>query len=195
MPTLIVFLLSMATSAWAVDSTVVLGMARGDAAKYNVEFMRYDRTIPLFTENNIQASLFDWGMLYRENLTEEQLYQNFKKYHVISFCTSPEGIHKLDDKGRKRAEVVGKALMRYVQEGGGLFVQPLPVRYPSGEDEKYWNLVLAPFGLEILHEGIFDKTRAFEGKTIGKATFWFTRNILPHPVTEGVSGLCLPLHA
>ncbi|MEI6166931.1 MAG: hypothetical protein WCS52_07030 [bacterium] len=189
-------LLAMATFAGAAEAKpkVVLGLGSGDAAKYNVEFMRFDRRIPLFTENNIQASLFDASGLCRENWTEEQLYQTFRKYHVIAFGTSPEGVYKLDDQFLKRAEVVGKALMRYVQEGGGLFVQPQPVRYPGGDDEKYWNLVLAPFGLEILHEGLFDKTRAFEGKTIGKATFWFTRNILPHPVTEGVSGLCLPLH-
>lgn len=48
--------------------------------------------------------------------------------------------------------------------------------------------------MEILHEGVFDKTLQFEGRTISKATFWFTRNILPHPVTEGVRALCLPLH-
>ena len=37
--------------------------------------------------------------------------------------------------------------------------------------------MLAPLGAKILHEGVFDKTRTFEGQTLGKATFWHTRNI------------------
>ena len=48
-------------------------------------------------------------------------------------------------------------------------------------------------GLQILHEGVFDKTRAYEGQTNGKATFWYTENIRPHVVTEGVKRLYLPL--
>ncbi|MBU4365778.1 MAG: hypothetical protein KKF10_01445, partial [Verrucomicrobia bacterium] len=188
------FLLALGTSTWAAEPKVILGLGSGDAEKYNVEFMQFDRMIPLYAENNIQASLMENAGLCRQDQTEENLYKTFKQYHVIAFSTSFVGVYRLDDQFRKRAAVVGKALARYVQEGGGLFLDPLPVLYPGSDDEKYWNLVFAPFGLEILHEGVFDKTRAFQGKTLGTTTFWFTRNIQTHPVTEGVSGLCLPLH-
>ncbi|MCG2660783.1 MAG: hypothetical protein L6437_11130, partial [Kiritimatiellae bacterium] len=187
------FLLALGTSTWAAEPKVVLGLGSGDAAKYNVEFMQFGRMLPLYKEYNIQASLMEGAGLYSRDETEEQLYQTFKQYHVIVTGSTPEGVYKFDDTFRKRAAVVGKALARYVQEGGGLLVQPVPVRYPGSDDEKYWNLVYAPLGLEILHEGVFDKTRAFEGMSLGTATFWFTRNIQAHPVTEGVSGLCLPL--
>ncbi len=180
--------------SWAAETKVVLGLASGDAAKYNVEFMRFDRTIPLYTENNIQASLMEYSGLLNADWSEDKLYQTFKQYHVIAFSTSCEGVFQLDENFRKRAEVLGRALARYVKEGGGLLLKPRPVRYPGNDDEKYWNLVFAPFGLEILHEGVFDKTRAFEGTTLGKSTFWFTRNIQKHPVTEGVACLYLPLH-
>lgn len=151
-------------------------------------------TAPLYTENNIQVAPLNMAGLSREDWTEEKLYDHFKRCHAIVLQPASEGIFKLDDKLRNRAAAAGKALARYVQEGGGLFVKPMPVRYPGSDDEKYWNLVLAPFGMEVLHEGVYDRTRTFQGATLESATFWFTRNIQPHPVTEGVSGLCLPLH-
>ena len=55
--------------------------------------------------------------------------------------------------------------------------------------------MLTPLGAKILHEGAFDKTRVFEGRTLRKATFWHTRNIRAHPVTKEVSCLYLPLHS
>ncbi|MBI4025249.1 MAG: hypothetical protein HY360_09740 [Verrucomicrobia bacterium] len=188
-------LLAAGAPSWAAEPKVVLGLATDDAAKYNVEFMRFDRTIPLYTENNIQASLMESSGLVIADWPEDKLYQTFKQYHVIAIGTPEEGVFQLDEKFRKRAEVAGKALARYVKEGGGLLLKPHPVRYPGSDDEKYWNLVFAPFGLEILHEGVFDKTRAFEGTTLGKATFWFTRNLQAHPVTKDVPCLYLPLHA
>ena len=62
---------------------------------------------------------------------------------------------------------------------------PHPVRYPNSDDEKYWNLVLEPLGVQILHEGVYDKTRSYEGMTITKTPFWFMANIRRHPVTDG----------
>jgi len=177
---------------WADQPTVVLGLGSPDAAKYNVEFMRYDRMVPLFEKHQIQASLMEYEGLFRANWTEQQLYEMFSCYHVITFGTSSEGVYRLDSQWRKRADVVGNALARYVRDGGGLFLLPHPVRYPGSDDEKYWNLVFAPFALKILHEGVFDKTRSFTGKTVGDINFWFTRNIQSHRVTAGVAGLCLP---
>ena len=79
-----------------------------------------------------------------------------------------------------------------MEAGGGLFLQPQSVRYRGSEDELYWNAVFAPLGAKILSGGVFDKTRSFEGTTLGQAIFWSTRNIQAHAVTRDVSCLYLP---
>jgi len=173
---------------------VILGLAAVDADKHNVEFQTYDRMIPVYRQNGIQAALLESSYFYRRDCTEDQLLEKLKRFHVVHLATTEEGVTRFDEKHQRRAPVVGRALARYVEQGGGLFLQPRPVRYPGDEDELYWNAVLAPLGAKILHEGVFDKTRAFEGQTLGKATFWRTSNIQAHPVTRDVSCLALPLH-
>ncbi|MCG2659246.1 MAG: hypothetical protein L6437_03240 [Kiritimatiellae bacterium] len=188
------------TTLFAGDAgpRITLGLTRGDADKYNVEFQKYDRMIPVYTKNGIRTALLEVNPLYRQDATEEQLLASLKRFHVVHLNTTDEGVSRFDEKHKARAAVVGRVLARYVEEGGGLFLQPQSVRYPGDEDELYWNAVLAPLGAKILHEGAFDKTRVFEGKTLYAhvaTTFWFTRNIQSHPVTEGVQSLYLPLHA
>jgi len=174
---------------------IVLGLTAVDADKHNVEFQTYDRMIPVYRENGIRAALLESSFFYRRDGSEDQLLELLKRFHVVHLVTTEEGVTRFDEKHRRRADVVGQALARYVEQGGGLFVQPQPVRYPGDEDELYWNAVLAPLGAKILHEGVFDKTRAFEGQTLGQATFWKTSNLQTHPVTRDVSCLALPLHS
>ncbi|MFH1923161.1 MAG: hypothetical protein ABIP48_25140 [Planctomycetota bacterium] len=118
-----------------------------------------------------------------------QMWQN----EVIQLATTDEGVQKVTPEAEARARIAGAVLARYVREGGGLLLQPRSVRYPGDDDERYWNLVLEPLGCRILHEGNFDPTRQYEGRTLGKATFWFTLAVKPHPVTHGVQCLYLPL--
>ena len=116
-----------------------------------------------------------------------------KQFHVVEL--RPSGQDSLHFNA-KRAATVGRALTRYVKEGGGLFFQPQSDRYIGDADDAYWNAVMAPFDVKILQEGVFDKTRSFEALAMirpGKSTFWHTGNIQPHPVTKGVSSLYLPL--
>lgn len=173
---------------------VLLGLCAVDADKHNVEFQTYDRMIPVYRENGIQAALLESSYFYRRDCTEHQLLEMLKRFHVVHLATTEEGVTRFDEKHQRRAPVVGRALARYVEQGGGLFLQPQPVRYPGDEDELYWNAVLAPLGAKILHEGVFDKTRAFAGQTLSKATFWRTSNIQTHPLIRDVSCLALPLH-
>ena len=173
---------------------MVLGLSRGDADKYNAEFQLYDRMIPVYRENGIQAALLENSLFYGRDCTEEDLLKALKRFHVAHLILPEQAVCRFDAPHQKRAAVVGRALVRYVAEGGGLFLEPQSVRYRGDEDELYWNAVLKPLGATILHEGIFDKTRAFQGQTLGLETFWTTRNVLQHPVTKGVSSLCLPLH-
>lgn len=184
------------------EGPTVVGIGKKEADKYNVEFMQYSRMQPVYRENGIQASLFEFSALTnladytgKKNWKEEDIYKLFKQYHVVHYITTEEGISVVTPELEEHAKIASSALARYVSEGGGLYVQPLAVRYPNTQDEKYANLILAPFGAQILHESTFDKTRSFTGKTYRDAIFWFTSNIKPHPVTEGVRGLCLPLDA
>ncbi len=195
---LLALLLSLLAPSLALaqdQALVVLGLGQYDAPKFNVEFLRFDRMVPVYQENGIQASLMDNGGLYRLHWPEDQLYNLFRQYHAIHITTTEEGVPKLTPELIAQAKVAGAALARYVREGGGLFLQPQGVRYPTDQDEVYWNMVLEPLGCQILHEGAFDKTRQYEGKTLAPATFWYTNSVQPHPVTEGVECLYLPLHA
>ncbi|NTU41965.1 MAG: nitroreductase [Nitrospirales bacterium] len=60
---------------------------------------------------------------------------------------------------KRKAIETGEALKKYVEEGGGLIVIPVGVRYPGHDDEKYWNLVLNPLGTDITREGVADLSR------------------------------------
>ena len=89
-PPLFGLLLALATSTWAAETNVVLGLSSGGQAEaYNVEFQRYSRMLPLYKENNIQASFMDASGLINADWTEDKLYQTFKKYHVCLLYTSP----------------------------------------------------------------------------------------------------------
>ena len=177
---------------------VVLGIGTHEAPKHNTEFLKFSRMLPVYHQNAIQASLVEQDGLHHAGWTEEKLYQLFRAYHVVLVTTTEEGVSKLTPALEAHAKVAGAALARYVRDGGGLFLQPRSVRYPGDEDERYWNLVLEPLGCQILHEGSYDKARAFDGKplpgVIGKLQYWFTKAIQPHAVTEGVRCLYLPLH-
>ena len=174
---------------------IALGLCARDADKYNVEFQQYSRMQPVYRQHGVRAALLELSHFYRRDCSEDRLLELMKRFHVVHLSTTNEGVNRFDEVHKKRAAIVGRALARYVEDGGGLFLQPQSVRYRSAEDELYWNAVLAHVGLRILHEGAFDKTRVFEGRTLHKATFWHTRSIQPHPVTEDVSCLYLPLHA
>ncbi len=176
----------------AAQNPVVLGLSAGEADRHDVEFQRYGRMIPVYKENGIQASLVEYLSLLTPGWSEERIYNLLKTHHVVRLHTGNEGVYQVTPQLAAQARTAGAALLRYVQDGGGLLLQPEPVRYPNSEDEKYWNLVLAPLGVQILHEGIYDTTRNFEGGAVGRIRFWVTRNIAAHPTTEGVQTLCLP---
>jgi len=174
---------------------ILLGIGVVDGEKYNVEFRKYNRLIPLYKKNNIEPVLFNSSIFYRRYISENAIYNSISRFHVIHLTTTPEGAGvSFDERKKNYAKIVGKALKKFVEEGGGLFIQIRPVRYPNGKDEEYWNEVFKVFGIKILHEGVFDKTREYEGKTLRKVLFFYTQNIKSHPVTNSVRCLYLPLH-
>jgi hypothetical protein len=190
---------------WAENETAasdagptVLGVSLRDAAKYNTEFLRYSRMLPVYQKHGVSASLVEETGFYHAGSSGEKLFQLLKQYHVVHLATTEEGVQKLTPQLIAHAKIAGAALARFVRDGGGLFLQPRSVRYPGDDDERYWNMVLEPLGCEILHEGNYDKTRTFEGTplagVVGKLHYWFTTSIKPHPTTEGLRCLYLPLH-
>ncbi len=186
--------MSAAALADEAQPPVVLGVGQHEAAKFDVEYQKYDRMQPVFKENGIQASLFDMGLLYRPGAGEEQILKELRKFHVIHLNTTTEEVPKITPELEAHAKVAGSALAKFVSEGGGLFIAPQNVRYSGDKDEQYNNMLMEGIGAEILHEGCFDKTSEFEGTTLAKAKFWMTSGIAEHPVTEGLRNLCLPLH-
>ncbi len=121
--------------------------------------------------------------------------KELREFHTVLLRIEDEGIFDLTPEKARQAKKMGTVFAEYVKEGGGLIIQPRPVRYSGNDDEKYWNLVLEPLGVSIEREGIADKPHLVdhEHKTGFSAKFFHTRNFTAHPLTDGVKGLWLPL--
>jgi len=191
---------------------IVLGITGPEAARREPEFRQYGRMKPLYAKNRIEACLLDVSLLLgRDAVGEEALFETLRRYHVVHLTTTSDepALAKPTPELLKRAETVGRALARYVREGGGLFIQARAPRRADTADQAYWNRVMKPFGLQMLQEGVFDKAHRFDdyvvkiqhyydqGVNVQRQTqamaFWHTRNIQRHPVTAGVKRLYLPL--
>ena len=189
-------LLSLAAWSARADKLAILGLVSGDAAHYNTEFQQYGRMIPVYKQAGLQPVLVEMAPFLGGAASADEIYQSLQPLHALILTTTSESGEtvRLTPAQAAYGKMVGEALVRFVSAGGGLFVQACSVRYPNTDDEKYWNIVLAPLGIEILHEGCYDPTRSFVGTDLGVATYWFTQNIQPHPVTQDVHRLVLPLH-
>ena len=86
---------------------MVLGLSRGDADKYNAEFQLYDRMIPVYRENGIQAALLENSLFYGRDCTEEDLLKVLKRFHVAHLILPEQAVCRFDAPHQKRAAVVG----------------------------------------------------------------------------------------
>ena len=182
---------------WARESKPIrLGLTSESADRFNTEFQQYDRMTAVYRENGIQAALLEKSVFHVRDCSEAELLATLKQFHVVHLSMGEEGHKRFTAADKKRVAIVGRALARYVADGGGLFLQLRVCNYPGDENELYWNALLAPFGTQSLHEGVFDNTHTLEGTTLPdqKVLFWHTTNIERHPITEGVRCLYLPLH-
>ena len=70
------------------------------------------------------------------------------------------------------------------------------MRYPGDKDQDYANLILQGLGVEMLHEGVFDRERRFTAPIASifppEGFFWTENIVKGHAATEGVRRLCLP---
>ena len=160
----------------------------------NGEFLQYDRMVPVYRAKQIEPSQVKMLAFSRGNATEEQIYQILKPFHVIVLTNTYDSSLRLTAELQALAVNVRGGLRRFIADGGGLLILPQGLRYPGDDDIRYWNLVFAEFGCQIMPEGVFDPTRAFPGRDLAPTTYWLTQNITIHPVAEGVKRLCLPLY-
>ncbi len=141
----IVLLCNIANS---MDKPTLMGIATNDGDKYNVEYVKSSKAAACLMEHGVKSVLIDSRGL--------SSIANLKKYNVILLRGRCEGVHLLTPAIAKQAEALGQTLKQYVEQGGSLLLLPQSVRYANDQDEKYWNVILKPFNVEILHEGIFD---------------------------------------
>lgn len=176
---------------------VVVGITRIDGPRFNAEHVRYDAAAAFYRRQGILTRFVEYRDFAVDPPKPEELAARLRACHVIVLRTAEEGVHRFTADWRQRAERLGKALELHVAAGGGLVLQVRPVRYQNDEDEQFWNQALEPLGVRILHEGVFDPSDAIEVAMGGlhRDRFFFTANILPHPLTAGVGGLWLPLHS
>jgi len=173
---------------------VMVGFLSQEASQHRAEWRNYGYRKTLL-ENGMDGSLVEGGAVFRGGLNEEAFYKSMKPFNVICLSSTSEGIYRFDDALKRNCAAARRALERYVGEGGGLLVLLQPERYPNSDDEEYFSALMAGFGVSFLHEGVWDPEHAFKSpKTLAIPSwdFFFTSNIAPHPVTEGVERLYLP---
>jgi hypothetical protein len=191
-------LLVCACAVWAGDAPpAVVGITRIDGPRFNAEHVRFDASAAFYRERGILTRFVEYRDFSSSPPKPEVQAAWMRQCHVIVLRTHEEGWHRFTPAAQQCAERIGQALQAYVASGGGLVLQVRPVRYQNDEDERFWNHALAPLGVQLLHEGVFDPSDAIEVAmgTHHRDRFFYTANILAHPVTADVAGLWLPLHS
>ncbi|MBQ6470396.1 MAG: hypothetical protein IJJ33_00300, partial [Victivallales bacterium] len=188
----------------AICGTVVmagepkLGISLMDARKFAVEYEQYSDEAKHFHQANITSTYLEHRYFHPDEPSLlKELPALLREFNVVWVRAYDEGIRVLNDDKRAYATRLGEVLAAYVQEGGGLLLEPSAVRYPSNDDERYWNIVLESFGLHQKHEGLSagKHDRSLECKTGWKSRFFFTDSIALHPVTAGVRGIWVPVQS
>lgn len=174
---------------------IVAGLTEIDAARRNVEYEAASDLQKYFSRAGIRSGLLEYK-IFSDNTSSGKLLSELKKFNVVILRISDETVAVLNESGKRKAAETGEALKKYVEEGGGLIVLPVGVRYQGHDDEKYWNLVLNPIGASITREGVADLTNKTgnEWKTGFFSDFFYTRNIAKHPVTENIESLWFPFY-
>jgi len=193
--TVLPFLLCLCTVFIVQGTEIKLGITKGRGDKFEDEFRKYSQLAEFYKQQGNEPLLIDLHKIIHGKYNALTLYAKLKKYHVVLLTTREEGVAKDTAKTRKTAKEVGRALSMYVKKGGGLIIQVSAVRYAGDQDETFWNACIKPFGIQLLHEGVYDPVNNVSGtvKPKWKMTFSHTTNITKHPVTAGVKGLLLPL--
>ena len=120
-----------------------------------------------------------------KTLTAEKL----RHYNVVVFGVAGYAFQRAI-RGEE-ANRVAKLLLDYVRDGGGLLIMRNP-GYQFDTEIAEINQMIKPTGGQILYEQMFDTDAAKTHLTPGKKRIYWTDQIVPHKVTEGVKGLYYP---
>ncbi|HEY3417660.1 MAG TPA: hypothetical protein VGM23_12315, partial [Armatimonadota bacterium] len=178
----------------------VIGFIAVDAEKY---FAEEQRSSPFATrvlyKNNLGFGMGEYTLLFGAQANAQRTYDMLRQFNVTVIDTPfDHSITELGPARQAQAAAARQGLERYVQEGGSALIILQAVRYPNDLDQDFANLVIAGLGVQMVHEGVFDAQRAFKtpiASIFQPEGFFWTENITKnHPVTAGVTRLCLPQH-
>lgn len=183
----------------ATTNSIKLGFMASMAEQSQHEWAKYWGVLNFLPPGRFVGGLVDYGVLSagRQD-TAEELYLSFKQFNVLVWediggDAGIGGVRQFAD-AEERIPVVREALERYVSEGGGLFIMPQTSRYPSDQIQEIANPLFESFGMEILREGVYDGTRMYlhpANAIFAEEPFFYTENLLEHPVTLDVGRLYL----
>ena len=154
-----------------------------------------------FERSNFQRILKENGYVYeydnqpnfveRHNSNLGGLLRELQKFNLVIVVGAPE-YDVANDRVPRFSARLTEALVEYSHRGGGLFFMPTTVGYPGNHAEKTANYILKPFGIQVLLERVWDKTRRYAPANQHFFSYFWTDAIVESPVTEGVKSLFLP---
>ncbi len=136
------------------------------------------------------------------NVSEDKIYDEFKKYHAIVISLDRGYLTK---DYAKTTLNYRNAIRRYLEQGGGVLLVPQSGEYKQDRRPEIFNLMFGEYGVTMLREGIYDPSQeySYEGHSFlstprqtapSYLRFFRLSNIKPSPVTEGVKNLFMPLY-
>lgn len=198
MPRRLLLVLLSLVPMTAVRAAPVVGFLLVDADKYFAEEQRYHPyATRVLRPNGFEFGLAEWHRFYGQQAQEAATLDLLRQFNVMVLDTPFDfSITEIGDEQLRIAGEARRALEQYLQEGGSALLILQAVRYPRDEDQDFANLVLEGLGVQMLHEGVFDPQLQFStpiATIFQPEGFFWTENVVRgHPVTEGVTRLCLP---
>lgn len=153
-----------------------------------------------FQEQGISADQHISLSWFKGQVSEQAIYDTLKQYHVVI----PDIFrgHLALDYGRL-IQNYRRALVRYVQNGGGVVIIASSPGYTTDRRDEIFNLLFADFGVSMTKEGVCDLQNEYQypdhpflshntAAAPSYLRFFKTSAIADSPVTSGVKNLFFP---
>ena len=194
---LMLLLLPASAAEPPAPPVIKLGVMWQGAKAASDEFRKYHAFAVDLRKEGVEVALIDRALFLDPKVPAEVTYRAMKQFHVVYIHQIEDGVGSFTPGVQEAAKRKGEAIARFVSEGGGLLLGPSVVRYIGADDQKYWNLLYRPLQMSALLEGLVDKTRTLKTRTewLFDTSFWYTKNIISHPVTAGIGSMWFPYTA
>ena len=188
---LMLLLLPASAAEPPAPPVIKLGVMWQGAKAASDEFRKYHAFAVDLRKEGVEVALIDRALFLDPKVPAEVTYRAMKQFHVVYIHQIEDGVGSFTPGVQEAAKRKGEAIARFVSEGGGLLLGPSVVRYIGADDQKYWNLLYRPLQMSALLEGLVDKTRTLKTRTewLFDTSFWYTKNIISHPVTAGIGSI------